>query len=177
MVKADVEATVVSTSVIAKMFGLTDRRVRQLVEEGVLKRVGHGRFNLIDTVNQYVTFLRLQGEEAGEQEVSEALEYEKWLHEKAKREKAEIELAHIKNEMHKSVDVERVMNHMLASFRAKLMSMPSKLALTLVDRESPDFIESVLEKNVHEVLTELANYDPSMFFDDEEEEEGEGDEQ
>lgn len=37
-----------------------------------------------------------------EAKVQESLEYEKWLHEKAKREKVENELSHIKKEAHKA---------------------------------------------------------------------------
>src|SRR5690606_11856124 len=119
--KTKVDEIVVNTSAIAKMFSLTERRVRQLVEEGVIPRLGHGRFELIDTVSRYITFLKLSSEGINENDVAESLDYEKWLHEKAKREKAEIELAHLKNEMHRSEDVEKVLNHMVTSFRSKML--------------------------------------------------------
>ncbi len=94
--KTDISEIVVNTAAIAKMFNLTERRVCQLVEEGVISRAGYGRFDLIDTVSKYVTFLKVSSEGIDENDVVESLDYEKWLHEKAKREKAEIELAHIK---------------------------------------------------------------------------------
>ena len=55
--KTDISEIVVNTAAIAKMFNLTERRVRQLAEEGVKSRAGYGRFDLIDTVGKYVTFL------------------------------------------------------------------------------------------------------------------------
>lgn len=160
------DAVVVNTVVIAKMFNMTPRRVRQLVEEGVVDRIGHGRFNLIDTVSKYVTFLKLNTESLTEGDVTESLDYEKWLHEKAKREKAEIELAHIKKEMHSSGEVEEVMNNMVMNFRQRMLSIPSKCALQLMNRTDPKYIESILEQNVNEALKELSDYDPSMFIED-----------
>lgn len=145
------------------MFNLTERRVRQLVEEGVIARVGHGRFDLIDTVSKYVTFLKLASAGLDENDVAESLDYEKWLHEKAKREKAEIELAHIKNEMHHSEEVETVMNHMVMAFRSKMLSLPTKVAMMLVDKTDPKQIEAIIEKDIHEALKELEDYNPAMF--------------
>ncbi|ARK25991.1 hypothetical protein SporoP37_15805 [Sporosarcina sp. P37] len=165
MAKTPVNDLVVNTTAIAKMFNLTERRVRQLVEEGVIARVGHGRFDLIDTVGKYVTFLKLSAEGLDENDVVESLEYEKWLHEKAKREKAEIELAHIKNEMHRSEEVEKVLNHMVMAFRSKMLSLPTKVALMLVNKFDPKQIEAILEQNVHEALNELSNYDPALFIE------------
>lgn len=165
MAKTPVNDLVVNTGAISKMFNVTERRVRQLVEEGVISRVGHGRFDLVDTVSKYVTFLKLASEGLDENDISESLEFEKWLHEKAKREKAEIELAHIKNEVHRSEEVEKVMNHMIMAFRSKMLSLPTKVALMLVNKDDPKYIESILERNVHEALIELANYDPSLFIE------------
>lgn len=162
------DAVVVNTQAIAKMFGVSDRRVRQFVEEGIIDRIGHGRFNVIDTVNKYITHLRMASDQLDGNDITESLEYERYLHEKAKREKAEIELAHIKGTMHSANEVEKVMNNMLASFRARILALPSKVAPSLVNLEVAD-IEKIIESQVHEALNELADYDPSAFMEIEEE--------
>lgn len=163
--KSKMDEIVVNTTAISKMFNMTERRVRQLVEEGVIGRVGHGRFNLIDTVSRYITFLKMASEGIDENDVSESLEYEKWLHEKAKREKAEIELAHIKSEMHQSEEVEKVLNHMVMAFRSKMLSLPTKVALMLVNKNDPKLIEAIIERDIHEALKEISEYDPSLFVE------------
>lgn len=178
MAKTPVNDLVVNTVAIGKMFNLTERRVRQLVEEGVIARVGHGRFDLIDTVSRYVTFLKLASDSMDENDVTESLDYEKWLHEKAKREKAEIELAHIKSEMHRSEEVEKVMNHMVMAFRSKMLSLPTKVATLLINKNDPKQIEAIIEKDIHEALNELASYNPALFVevtDDGEEDKDEND--
>lgn len=158
------EKTVVNTKSIAKMFNMTERNVRYLVEEGVISRVTHGRYDLIDTVSRYITFLKMSFDGIDESKVMESLDYEKWLHEKAKREKAEIELAHIKKEMHKADEVEKVQNHMVMAFRSKMLSLPSKVALQLVNKDDPKLIEAILERDIHEALSELAEYNPTQYF-------------
>ena len=46
------ERTIVNTKALAKMFNMTERNVRYLVEEGIIARVNHGRYDLIDTVSR-----------------------------------------------------------------------------------------------------------------------------
>lgn len=161
------DRTIVNTKTISKMFNMTERNVRYLVEEGVIARVAHGRYDLTDTVSRYITFLKMATDGLNEQQVTESLEYEKWLHEKAKREKAEIELAHIKKEMHNSDEVEQVLNHMVMAFRSKMLSLPSKVALLLSSIDDAKKIEAILERDIYEALGELAEYNPSMFFAEE----------
>ncbi|MEQ6355932.1 hypothetical protein ABNX05_14980 [Lysinibacillus sp. M3] len=169
MSKAKVDETViVSTEAIAKMFNVTSRRVRQFVEEGVIERVGYGRFNLVDTVSKYITFLKLSAS-MNQDDITESLDYEKWLHEKAKREKAEIELSHLKKEMHSSGEIEEVMNNMIMNFRQRILSIPTKCALQLINQDDPKYVESIIEASIHEALIELSNYDPSQFVVSEEE--------
>jgi len=171
------EKTVVNTKTISKMFNMTERNVRYLVEDGVISRVTHGRYDLIDTVSRYITFLKMSFDGIDEDKVMESLEYEKWLHEKAKREKAEIELAHIKKEMHKADEVEKVQNHMVMAFRSKMLSLPSKVALQLANKDDPKLIEAILERDIHEALSELAEYNSlQYFFEDDVEVEMVGDE-
>lgn len=161
------DKTIVNTKVIAKMFSMTERNVRYLVEEGIIARVNHGRYDLIDTVSRYITFLKMSNSDLDEGKVQESLEYEKWLHEKAKREKAEIELSHLKKEMHKADEVEKVLNHMLMAFRSKMLSLPSKAALFLASKDDPKEVEALMERDINEALSELADYEPSLFFEEE----------
>ncbi|MBG9479405.1 hypothetical protein [Lysinibacillus sphaericus] len=171
------ETVIVNTEAIAKMFNVSSRRVRQFVEEGVIDRVGYGRFNLVDTVSKYITFLKLSADSMNQDDITESLDYEKWLHEKAKREKAEIELSHLKKEMHSSGEIEEVMNNMIMNFRQRILSIPTKCALQLINQDDPKYVESIIEASIHEALIELSNYDPSQFVvsDDEVVEVGEED--
>lgn len=160
------DRTIVNTKTLSKMFNMTERNVRNLVAENIIGRVGHGRYDLIDSVSRYITFIKMASDGLDATSVEESLDYEKWLHEKAKREKAEIELAHIKKEMHRSEEVEQVLNHMVMAFRSKILALPSKVALLLTTIDDAKQIEVILESEMHQALKELSEYNPSMFFDD-----------
>lgn len=160
-----IDGLVVNTKVLANIFGLTERRVRQLVEEGVIDRIGHGRYDLQDTLKKYIAFLRIAASaEVDSSKVKENLDYEKFLHERAKREKAELELAHIKGELHHSADVEKVMNDMLGAFRSKLLALPAKLAPLLIAQNTVATIQDMLQNEIYEALNELSDYDPILFY-------------
>ena len=47
--------------------------------------------------------------------------------------------------MHKADEVEKVLNHMLASFRSKMLELPSKAALFLASRDDSKEIEALAE--------------------------------
>ncbi|GAQ24231.1 hypothetical protein [Tepidanaerobacter syntrophicus] len=160
-----IDGLVVNTKVLANIFGLTERRVRQLVEEGVIDRIGHGRYDLQDSLKKYIAFLRAAASaEVDSSKVKENLDYEKFLHERAKREKAELELAHLKGELHHSADVEKVMNDMLGAFRSKLLALPAKLAPMLIAQNTVATIQDMLQNEIYEALKELSNYDPELFY-------------
>ncbi|CDX01288.1 Hypothetical protein DPCES_1401 [Desulfitobacterium hafniense] len=175
-----IDGLVVSTSVISSLFGLTDRRVRQLVEEGVIDKVKNGSYELAPTVKKYVMYLRLGTDGKELEKDAEAIYMaEKTKHEAAKRQIAEIELAQMRGQMHDAKDVEREMSKMLAAFRTRMIALPSKVAPMLIAQNEISVIQDLIQKEIYEALYELSNYDPELFrgekYVDIEEEEDEGD--
>ncbi len=169
MIQGNVDEIIVNTKAIANLFGVTERRVRQMVEEKIIERTGHGRYNLQDCVKKYIAFLKASSNaEADNSKLKESLDYERFLHEKAKREKAELELAHIKGTMYYSYEIERVMTRMLYDFRGKLLALPSKVAPSLIARKDIAVIQDILQKEVFETLQELSEYDPTLFTENNE---------
>ena len=87
---------------------------------------------------------------------------EKALHEKAKRELAELELQKRKNEVHEAADVELVMTDMLTNLRSQLLGLPAKMAPQLANRDK-DYIDQTLTDEIYARMTELSDYTPEMF--------------
>jgi hypothetical protein len=48
----------ITTARLCAMLGLSDRRVRQLLVEGVLERKANGSFCQVEAVQSYISFLR-----------------------------------------------------------------------------------------------------------------------
>lgn len=162
----EVDGITVSSAVLQSILGLTDRRVRQLAQEGTIVRVSRGKYSLVSSVQNYVTYIKTTKETA---ETPKKLDYEdeRALHERIKREKSELTLKLMKGELHKTEDVERVMNDMLTNFRSKVLSIPSKVAPRLIYKDDVNNIQDTIEIEVVEALQELSEYDPSLFYSDE----------
>ena len=156
----------VSSSVMARALGVTDRQIRNLADEGVLVKSGHGKYNLIESVANYIRNLKATKELKSNQPKEIDYEKEKAKHEKIKMEISEIELRKLKQEIHEAEDVERVMNDMIAYFKAKIMTIPTKLAPQLVNLGRAIDIQEILSEECRLALGELSEYDPSKFFEE-----------
>jgi phage terminase Nu1 subunit (DNA packaging protein) len=165
----DISSVTVSAQVLGQIIGVTDRRIRQLAEENILVRISKGRYNLHESIKNYILTLKVAMETGNNDNPDGELDLdeEKALHERVKRHIAELKLQVMKGELHKSTDVERVMTDMLVAVRTKLLALPSKLAPILVSRNDIGFIKDTVSKEILEVLNELCDYNPVNFYSDE----------
>ena len=171
----NIDSITVSAAVLGDMFGVTDRRIRQMAEEGIVVRAAKGRYKLVESIKNYLLTLKLAAEGVGVELADGEINFdeEKALHERVKRHISELKLQVMKGELHKAEDVQIVMMDMLVAFKTKMMSIPSKTAPILENREVA-FIKERLTKEVIEALNELKDYDPKTFYSDEYVEESEG---
>ncbi|MGN7760470.1 hypothetical protein [Paenibacillus sp. 22594] len=151
---------VVTAIQMADLLGLTPRRIQQLAEEGIIVRSGRGKYMAAGSVQNYIRFQAETGDGGS------GVDYfdERAMHERAKRKKAELELAVMEGDLHRSGDVELVMNDMVAAFRSRILAMPSKLAPQLLGKDELPVILSMLTREVHDALMELSDYDPQKFY-------------
>lgn len=140
---------------LARLLCITDRRVRQLVTDGIITKQPEGDYLLPEAIAEYYAF---------KYKPDEAVDYmeEKALHEKAKRALAELELAKRRNEVHDAEDVQIVMVDMLTNLRSQLLGLPTKMAQQLPERDA-GYIDKALTKEIEERLSELSDYSPTMF--------------
>jgi len=163
-----VDQVTVSSSVLADLFGLTDRRIRQLENEGVIKKIARGRYSLQENIKSYINFIKANADLKEKKTEENKVDYdeEHALLEQTKRKKLELELAAMRGTIHHREDVERVMMDMLANFKAKILSIPSKLAPNLMTFKSDADIQEYLLENMIEVLEELSEYNPKDFYNE-----------
>lgn len=138
-----------NTGELAKLLNITQRRVNQLAEEKIITRQPEGDFVLPEAIAEFYSF-KFQSDEAID------FMAEKALHEKAKRELAELELQKRRNEVHDAADVELVMTDMLTNLRSQLLGLPAKMAPQLANRDK-DYIDQTLTDEIHARLTELSD--------------------
>ncbi|NLT94854.1 MAG: hypothetical protein GXW85_04860 [Clostridia bacterium] len=166
--KKDISDLIVNTDVMADLLGFTRQRVNQLDKEGVLVKAAPGRWPLADNIKKYLEFVKY-GQRTSEEEEAE-IQYweEKALHEKAKRETAELKLAKMQNQLHDARDVELALTNMVVTFRNKVLSIPQKLAPKIIGLDNLAEITEAINEELYEALTELSEYDPAMFAGGEE---------
>ena len=91
-----------------------------------------------------------------------SFEEERALHEKAKREIAELKLGELKNDLHKTADIVYLVGNMVIVFRRTLLALPSKMATSLAGK-TPEDINEILTKEINRALKELSEFDAAKL--------------
>lgn len=149
----------VLTSELAAIIGKTPQWIRQLTRDGVLKQVGRGKYRLGEAIQAYI----LHATGGKEDDKKPRFIDEKTEHERIKKEKAALELAVMKGELHRAEDVRAEMADMLTSFRSRILGIPTKLGPQLLNISELADVTSILTKEMRSALTTLADYDPDKF--------------
>lgn len=148
---------------VARFLDLSPRRVRMLVNEGIIQEVYPGKFDLVETNRKYINFIRKGSGEDGKEVVN--YNTERALLVRAKRRTEEYELRKKENTLHESEDVERIMTDMLVNFKSRLMSIPAKLSPILVKKTNRTEIFEIIKNHVDEALEELSDFN-TLFRED-----------
>ena len=159
-----------SSQVIAKIFGVSTRRVEQLKTEGIIKGQGKPtKYDLLPTIQAYIKYLSDKANGREKKEVDAQLETEKLTAEKrikmAKAEMAELELKEMRGELHRASDVEAITTDHVLYMRSMLMALPGKLAVDVAAISSAPECADRIKQEVYTVLNSLANYryDPDEY--------------
>jgi phage terminase Nu1 subunit (DNA packaging protein) len=158
------------SDIIAKLFGVTTRRVEQLKTEGIIKGEGKPtKYDLFPTIQAYIKYLSDKAYAREKKETVEQLETEKLDAEvtirRAKAEAAELELKELKGKMHRAEDVEAITTDHVLFVRALLMAMPGKLAVDCAKCKTASEAAARIQQEVNYVLDNLAEYryDPEEY--------------
>lgn len=141
--------------VVGNWLNISDRRVRQLRQQGVFTEVRPGLYNLKDCVHRYIDFLKRDG--SPEAAVDYNTERAKLT--KAKREKEELELELQRREVIPAAEVEKVMAAMLLRFRQKIRNIPVEQSPALAVETNQTEIFMTLKQATDEALEELSDFD------------------
>ena len=152
-----------SSEKIAKIFGVTTRRIGQLKEEGIIKGQGKPtKYDLMPTIISYIKYLSDKAYAREKKETMAKLEEEKLRSEVAikasKAEVARLELKEIQGKMHKAEDVEAIFTDHVLFLRGLLLAMPNKLAVDLAGEHTAAEQAETVKREVYYILNNLADY-------------------
>ena len=145
---------------LAAHLDLSGERVRQLVKRGAIPApAGKAQYDIDESRIAYIRYLRgvASGQVAAETADLDAA-YERARKDKAQADKTELEVARLKREMVLWAAVEKAWGKMLSRLRAKLLTLPSKVA-PLVQASDGEYatINEIVRKTVGDALRELSD--------------------
>lgn len=151
-------ATATATAaMLAKLFNLHERRVRQLGQEGIIPRPVHGKYDLIGSVQGYVKYLQERAE--GRRNETSGVHDERMRLLTARAEHKELEVAALHQSLLPFDEVVAAWEQLVAAFRARCLALPSKLAPRLAVIHERRKIQDALTSEIREALQELARFD------------------
>ena len=132
--------TLYTSEVVAQHLDVTERRVRQLRDEGIIREKRPGLYNLVDAMTRYIKYVN-----AGSKV---DLNDERAKLTKVKREAAEMENRVRKAELMEVGDVEKAYSTVMMNFRSRILALPQKLAPAIQDLIQAE-LEEALETLSH----------------------------
>ena len=151
------EETLITSLALGEVLLITDERVRQLEDKGILTSVMKGRkkyFDLITSVAAYIEFIK----GATAPDLAVAMAEADLRYKEARAGKMELELSELKGQMHRAEDVETVVSDMVANLRAAVLALPGRLAVDTADAKSAKETSAIIKAAVDELLNETARY-------------------
>jgi hypothetical protein len=160
---------IVTTTQLARLLLLSERRIFQLLRGGVLHhavdedtgRELKGRFRFVASLHAY---LKYQRNELGADDVIEL----RYLENRGRRmaalaEAEEMRLAQLKGKMHRSEDIEFVIGQIFGAIKARFLALPSRTARLLIAKADFYEITAILQAEVEAALSELRTINSDMF--------------
>ncbi len=148
-----------SVANIAKLFGISERTIRDWIKAGIISKPLNRMLNLEAVIRGVYRHQRKLIEGTGSFELTE----ERTKREGIKRQLEEIEL---KEKLNQVVMVEHVISSvtkLLFAIKTKLLWVPRKVAQLVPDVSSEADRERILKDQIYDILREMENYDTTQF--------------
>lgn len=158
------DRTEVSTTELARVLGITARRVQQMAQDGTLNLVRRGRFNLCESIQQYIKFLASE-KESGSQDKERQIAETSFK--KARAIVAMLEAQELQGKMHRSDDVAEFWDDMGYAIRSVLLALPGRVAVDMAEATGADpaVCADLIRKECVKGMEELRQhrYDPKKY--------------
>lgn len=151
-----------TSKAIAECLSITERRVRELRDEGILTEERSGVFNMKTVVRQYLAY------KIGNQDDQARLTAARAEREETRGKIEKMKMEEAQGDLHRTDDVERGLKTIFANFKNRLETIPTKYAKTMAQLTDPAEAHDILQKAVTEALIELS--DPEIALAEPEEE-------
>lgn len=140
----------------ARLLGISERRFRELRDEGVIPDAQKGEYDIERVVPAYCEHLRTvaAGRGGGEAQASKTAEDARLL--KARADKAEMEAAEMRGALVPVEQIAGTLHSAVIIMKTRLGAVPAKSAPLVAGMKSIAGVERVIRDNIEEALHDLA---------------------
>jgi len=132
-----------AATTIAKLLGISQRRLEQLAKEGTAIRVARGRYDLAKTVKNYIAYLKSQVPERGSKRYDDETAILA-----TRREMAEIELGERRGDLLARGAIEEIFVEALVMMTQRFDGLGGRLAMDLAGESNPAKIRRLISDEV-----------------------------
>ena len=143
---------IMKTEEIARLFGVTTRRVNQLAVDGVFQRVDAGKFDATQCVSAYVAH---NVNKAAGKEIALDLDRERARLAKLQADGHELKNAQARDELMPRADVVRGWTDILRKVRAGMLAIPSRVRQQIPTIDAAQ--AAIIDREIRDALTALGN--------------------
>lgn len=139
----------------ARLIGISERRFRELLDEGVLQRRPAGQYEFDVVVPTYCAHLREIAAGRGGQDAQAKRAVDDARRAKVLADRAEVEFAQLKGELVPTDQIADAVHAAVQIFRTRMLALPSSLSARIGARD-PGEAEKMIREQVIEALEDLA---------------------
>ena len=153
------DETIVSTTTMASLLGLTVRRVQQLIQDGTLQTESKGRILLFENAQRYISYASNGRISEEEQKLELAKKAADVKIKKARADILRLEAEELKGNFHRSEDVEAITTDLVMSIRSMLTALAGRLAVEVAQHTSAEECSIIIKEQVNFILNQLSEYE------------------
>lgn len=146
----------------AKLLDVTPRRVQQLASDGIIPKPEQGEYDLAKCVISYIRYIRRLAQGSGDLSLTD----ERTRLAKEQADRAERENLLARGDLVPVGIVAGIFEKVFSALRAKIVSIPGKIAPQIVGLNNVAEVKGLLESVHNEALAELSTADLSSIVQD-----------
>jgi len=151
---------------LAQMLGITQQQIKNLVDNGVVVKVGRGKYDAIQSVKNYINGMRDREQLRNKkpEEIRVMVEAQKLEHETVKTRKTQLQVLQMEGALHHADDVKAIWNNIIVAAKSRLLSIGVKVSPQVAGETDATVIKDAIDREVREALTEIKEYDASVLM-------------
>ena len=161
------ETLAVSSTKLAELLRMPLPNLSKMGQSGELPRIGRGLWPLEQALGTYIDALKVRARYQPQGKLAEKLLDDKMRLDRAKAEKAELEVAQMRADLVDANEARQAWQDMVIDIRSRLEGVPAKASLLVAGEDDPVEIERKLKGLMRDALIDLAQTEIEVIEDDE----------